>query len=162
MADAFTIRPYRPADEEQVWRVHERATKRVDAFADPDGIEGGATTDRAQHAAESRDLAERGVFLVGTTGGDLIAMGALNPVGNETAELTRMRVDPDHWGQGYGRAMLDALEARAIRRNYEELVLETLARQTAARGLYEDSGYVEVERLDTDEFDVRRYRKSLE
>ena len=183
-ADEIAIRPYDPDDEGRVWAIHERATKRVDAFANPDGVDGGVATTPEEHARESRRLRREGVFLVGEveasdadelgsetarTGGEstIVATGALDPDGGPaadaagTAELTRMRVDPDHWREGYGRAILEALEREARAAGWTTLVLETLARQEAARALYEAAGYEEVDRQVVGEFDVREYRKSL-
>ena len=181
MAPDLRIRPYDPADEARCWEIHERASTSVDAFANPDGVEGGVPTTPEAHARESRELAERGVSLVGEVvvddeggvdGGDgsrVVAMGALDPLGgvgaseDETAaEVTRMRVDPDHWRQGHGRAMLAALEDEALAAGWTTLVLETLARQTGARHLYESKGYAEVDRVQHGEYDVRRYRKELD
>lgn len=193
MGRGLSIRPYRPADEVRVWEIHERATRAVDAFANPDGVEGGVATDPAEHARKSRVLADRGVFLVGeveregstdvdsgapsdqgsvgstTVGGAMVvAMGAIDPSGgagtaqpDATAELTRMRVDPDHWRRGYGRELLKALERAAREHGWTTLVLETLARQEAARSLYEGAGYEPVDREVVGEYDVRRYRKTL-
>lgn len=169
MPGALAIRPYETADEERAWAIHERATGRVDAFADPEGIDGGVATTPDEHARESRRLAERGVLFVGEVDGTVVATGALDPEGGggarerpHAAELTRMRVDPDHWRQGYGQAMLDALEDAAGEAGWTTLVLETLARQEAARGLYEANGYEQVGVEVVGEYDVRRYRRSLE
>jgi GNAT superfamily N-acetyltransferase len=168
MAADLAIRPYDPADEERAWRIHELATKRVDAFADPAGVEGGVATTREEHATESRRLAARGVLLVGEVDETVVATGALDPDGTgdagdhpEAAEITRMRVDPDHWRMGYGRAMLERLEREARSAGWTTLLLETLARQEAARGLYEATGYVPVGKSVVGEYDVRRYRKEL-
>jgi GNAT superfamily N-acetyltransferase len=168
MTAGLAIRRYDPADEERAWRIHERATKRVDAFADPTGVEGGVATTPAEHATESRRLADRGVLLVGEVDGTVVATGALDPDGGaeagqspDGAEITRMRVDPDHWRAGYGQAMLERLEREARSAGWTTLHLETLARQEAARGLYEANGYEPVGEVVVGEYDVRRYRKEL-
>ncbi len=168
MPGELAIRPYEPADVERVWRVHERATRAVDAFADPDGIEGGVPTTPEEHAGEARRLADRGTLLVGEVAGTVVATGALDPeVGAwadepAAAELTHMRVEPDHWRQGYGQAMLAALEVEARDAGWTTLVLETLARQAAARGLYTANGYEPAGRVEVGEFDIRRYHKTLD
>jgi GNAT superfamily N-acetyltransferase len=186
MPAALDIRDYRRADEAAVWELHVAASTAVDAFADPDCCEAGVETDPAAHAAASRRLASEGVFLVGeladaaaadatdteasdtaepgtdaTADGTVVAMGALDPIEGAAVELTRMRVAPDHWRRGFGQAMLAALERRATALGASTVELETLARQRAARGLYEANGYVETGRQTVDEFDVRHYEKSL-
>ena len=166
MAPPLHVREYRPADEDRLWDLHVAASTDVDAFADPDGCESGVATDPERHAADSDRLASEGVFLVGEVpeppdGRHLVAMGALDPVDETTVELTRMRVAPDHWRQGYGQRMLDALEARATARGTATIELETLARQTAARALYEANGYEEVGRARAGEYEVLTYRKHL-
>ena len=161
MGGDLSIRPYRPADEERLWGVHEAALTAVDAMADPEGVDGGAATDPQAHARESRRLAAEGVYLVGELDGELVAGGALDPGDGETAELTRMRVAPAHWRKGFGQALLEALEAAAADRGLALLYLETLARQTAARALYEANGYAEVDSQTVGEYDVRRYEKRL-
>lgn len=161
MAPTLAIRCYRPADEPAVWAIHEAASRAVDAFVDPDGVEGGVATDPDRHAAGSRRLADEGVYLVGEHAGEVVATGALDPVDEGTAELTRMRVAPAHWRRGFGSRMLAALETRARARDRTLLTLETLARQTAARELYESSGFEETGRVSTGEFEVVTYRKQL-
>ncbi|WP_135821495.1 GNAT family N-acetyltransferase [Halostella litorea] len=78
-----------------------------------------------------------------------------------TAEVTRMRVDPDRQRQGYGTAILAALEDRATELGYETLVLDTLDRQTGAKRLYESFGYEETGRGRIGEYERVFYRKEL-
>jgi len=61
-------------------------------------------------------------------------------------EVKRMWVDPDVRGHGVGRALLEALEARARALGTELLRLDTNGALTAALGLYERAGYVHVPR----------------
>lgn len=57
-----------------------------------------------------------------------------------------MRVDPEYQGRGYGRRLLEALEARARERGVDRIVLETNERLEAARALYETRGDEEIGR----------------
>ena len=84
---------------------------------------------------------------------------------DSAVELARMRVDPDHQRRGYGRRIYEELERRARSQGADEIALDTMARQTAARGLYESQGFEEVhrERIEEfgDPFEILVYRKSL-
>ena len=96
-----------------------------------------------------------GAFLVGEVGTgagtEVVAVGGVRPAedGDDAAafELKRVAVLPAHQGQGYGRAMVRALEAAARDRGAERFVLETGEDQRAAQGLYESLGYECVERV---------------
>jgi putative acetyltransferase len=60
-------------------------------------------------------------------------------------EVKRMYVAPAARGQGLGRQMLAAIEARAAGEGLELLRLETGIRQAEALGLYRASGYADCE-----------------
>lgn len=116
-----------------------------------------------------------GEFLVGELDGEVIAMGAIKPVGEDTwmadrlvrpgdgraAEITRMRVDPSHQRQGYGSRLLNALEDRAEELGFELLVLDTTKRQAGAQAIYESFGYRRYDAFDWREYKVLLYRKEL-
>ncbi len=163
MSEALEIRDYRPADEPAVWALHKAASTAVEAFVDPVGIGSGVPTDPSVHAAESRRLVRDGVVLVGEIGDPsvIVGSGALDLADGESVELTRMRVHPDHWRQGFGQRLLDELERRAIDHGVYSIELETLSRQSAARALYESNEYVEVDTDDVGPFEIVTYRKSL-
>lgn len=74
-----------------------------------------------------------------------------------------MVVHPDHQQQGYGKRILVELEDRAKRRGYNQVVLETFDRLTAARRLYGNHGYEETHRAPDNEFGDDRiyYSKDL-
>jgi GNAT superfamily N-acetyltransferase len=166
----LTIRRYQPGDAERLRALHEAAMRDADAY-DPD------VPDDDLDAIEATYFDSGGEFLVGTVGGDVVAMGALRPAADRTAppfdtlrdpaaEVTRMRVDPDHQRQGFGRRLLAALEDRAREMGYRDLFLDTQAHQQAARCLYESSGFeqervVEVEAFG-DTFELLLYRKPLD
>ena len=73
----------------------------------------------------------------------VVELGAVDP-DESTAEVTRMRVHPDHWRRGYGSAVLARLEERAPELGYDRLVLDTGTHQGRARAFYEAHGYTEV------------------
>ncbi len=83
-----------------------------------------------------------GDFVVGHIGIQLAAMGGLQPVDEEIAELKRMRVDPAFQRRGLGRRILSKLESRAVALGFKYIVLETTTIQEGAQKLYETAGYI--------------------
>jgi len=83
----------------------------------------------------------RGEFIVGLENDDLIAMGAVRKINDDTAEVVRMRVHPGYQGKGCGNIILHELERFAMKNMYKELVLETDERLVNAVKLYRKNGY---------------------
>jgi ribosomal protein S18 acetylase RimI-like enzyme len=88
-------------------------------------------------------------------------MGAFRRLSDSVAELKRMRVMPEWQGQGIGRTMLEALETEISSRGYVSIELDTTTNQTAAQKLYEHSGYEEIRRQESAQFELIFYRKEL-
>ena len=87
----------------------------------------------------------RGFFLIARDEGEPVGCGAVRVLDPTTAEAKRMYVRPSHRSQGVGRAVLDALEARAKQLGIDRLVLETGIHQEAAIALYKHAGFTEVD-----------------
>jgi len=87
-----------------------------------------------------------GDFLVGVLDDRVVAMGALLPTGDNAAEIKRMRVHPEFQRRGYGRMILNELEAAADRLGVKRLYLDTTTAQAAAIALYHRHGYRELDR----------------
>jgi GNAT superfamily N-acetyltransferase len=73
--------------------------------------------------------------------GTPIGCGALRPLGDGEAELTRMYVVPAARGRGVSKLLLAGLEVEALSRGWTTLRLETGPRQAEAVGLYTRAGY---------------------
>ncbi|WP_415382868.1 GNAT family N-acetyltransferase [Halosimplex sp. TS25] len=58
-----------------------------------------------------------------------------------TAELSRIRVEPEMQGRGFATRIVEELERRARRAGYRAFVLNTGAGNDRARGFYESLGY---------------------
>ena len=83
-----------------------------------------------------------GVFLVvRDEAGAAVACGGIVRFDATRAELKRMYVLPDARGRGFGRLVLEALEAQARALGYDGVVLETGDQSVEALGLYRSSGY---------------------
>ncbi|NGM69032.1 GNAT family N-acetyltransferase [Natronolimnobius sp. AArcel1] len=171
MGDNLSVRRFRPADASRVRNLHEAAMRDIGAYLEdvPD--------DDLENVTETF-LERNGEFLVGEVDGQIVAMGGyqllesdhyitnfLSELPETTIVLTRMRVDPAHQRQGYGSRIYTALEKRARECGYTTIVLDTMASQAAARGLYETNGFEKVcrEQLEVsdDSFEMLVYRKQL-
>ncbi|MFM9838484.1 MAG: GNAT family N-acetyltransferase [Cyclobacteriaceae bacterium] len=70
-----------------------------------------------------------------------IGCGAIKKYDEETAEVKRMFVMPEHRGKGIAAKILSALEEWAKELGYQYCILETGQKQPEAIALYKKSGY---------------------
>ena len=80
-------------------------------------------------------------FYVARVGGMALGCGALRVLDTGSGELKRMYVAPEARGLGLGRAILEAIEARAAQLGLATLKLETGTAQPEALGLYRTAGF---------------------
>ena len=106
---------------------------------------------------------EDGVFLVAERDGDGDAssgdstgsrvvgftQGVLGD-GDDPAELPRIYVRPDRWGEGVGSAMLARAEEWLVDRGAERLRLVVLAGNEVGNGFYETHGYRVVDERESE------------
>jgi GNAT superfamily N-acetyltransferase len=126
------IRRCLPSDQSSIWDLHVAALEAVGARA-PEAAARFLDADLSK--IDEVYLKSGGEFLVGVLRDQIVAMGALKRLGTSVAEITRMRVHPTYWRQGYGEATLHRLESAAKELSYSELWLDTLPIQTAAQTL---------------------------
>lgn len=81
------------------------------------------------------------VFLTRDQAGRALACAALVDLSDGAAELKRMIVDPEHAGQGIGRALLLAMLQAARERGIPAVLLKVGIRNGEARRLYESVGF---------------------
>jgi GNAT superfamily N-acetyltransferase len=84
--------------------------------------------------------------------------------GTGDAELRRLYVIPDRWGQGLGHRLHDAALQRARRRGAVTAWLTVLEQNNRARRFYERHGWRQAESNSTEEHDgvvLIRYRYAL-
>jgi putative acetyltransferase len=100
----------------------------------------------SRHGFSVERLVTEGVdFFVLRVDGEPAACGGILFVGDAPGgygEIKRMYVRPAWRGRGFGRAVLERLEARARELGFRLLRLETGIRQVEAIALYERMGFV--------------------
>lgn len=133
------VRRYEASDAATVWRLHAAGLDQMGANA------GDGPWDDDLRQIEDVYLQE-GEFLVGEVGGEVVAMGALRPVGRRTGELKRVRVAESFQRQGFGETISRALLERASELGFRRVILDTTTLQTPARRLYEKLGFRETNR----------------
>ena len=91
------------------------------------------------------ELAQRTsrVYRVAWSGRRVVGFGGLMLVHDE-AHVNNIAVDPDHLGQGIGRALLSDLVHRALERGARHLTLEVRSDNHPALGLYARFGFAPV------------------
>ena len=95
---------------------------------------------------EGEYINDRGDFLVGLEGREIVVIGAIRQATETCGELKRLRVKRDRQQQGYGKTMMLRLIERGKELGYRELVLDTLVSNAPARRLFEKLGFAEVRR----------------
>lgn len=90
----------------------------------------------------------RGVLLLAHGDGKLAGCCAMRPLDNvdmaNACEMKRLYVRPEFRRLGVGRALAEALLARAQQAGYSNILLDTLSDMETARALYADLGFEEI------------------
>jgi ribosomal protein S18 acetylase RimI-like enzyme len=90
----------------------------------------------------------RGALLLATVDGQLAGCCALRPMDTadypNAAEMKRLYVRRAYRGLGLGRQLAEATLDAARQAGYSTVLLDTLDDMEAARGLYEDLGFVDI------------------
>ena len=95
-------------------------------------------------AGEFAQPPSRRLYLVAEEGDALIGYAGMMFTGGSQADVVTLAVDPAHWGQGTGTALLSALIDEAGSRGYTEVVLEVRKDNPRARRLYLRHGFTEI------------------
>jgi [ribosomal protein S18]-alanine N-acetyltransferase len=95
-------------------------------------------------AGEFAQPPSRRLYLVAEQGDTLIGYAGMMFTGGSQADVVTLAVDPAHWGQGAGTALLCALVDEAARRGYTEVLLEVREDNPRARRLYLRHGFTEI------------------
>jgi ribosomal-protein-alanine N-acetyltransferase len=95
-------------------------------------------------AAEFAQPPSRRLYLVAEEGKALIAYAGMMFTGGPQADVVTLAVEPAHWGEGTGTALLTALVDEAGKRGCAEVLLEVREDNPRARQLYLRHGFTEV------------------
>lgn len=98
----------------------------------------------AMFASEVAESPDRRLYLVAETGAQLIGYAGMLFTGGPEADVLTLAVDPGHWGNGTGTALLQALLDEAAARRCEQVFLEVRADNPRARNLYKRHGFTEI------------------
>ncbi|MYX35183.1 MULTISPECIES: GNAT family N-acetyltransferase [unclassified Streptomyces] len=109
-----------------------------------DAMDAGADAERRKEWFD--EGGDRVDNLVATDGGEVTGWAALGPYrgepdGGEVGELYAIYVHPDRIGRGAGRALMDAVRARARERGFRSLRLWVLADNERALRFYDRCGF---------------------
>jgi len=143
--DDHTIRPAETGDVADVRRVaRESWHAAYDDLLGPEPVE--SVVDEWYDLNRLRRSVERddGVFLVAESEKEnesAVVGFAQGVLGEDAAELPRIYVHPDYWGEGAGSAMLERVESWLTDRGAERLRLIVLADNEVGNAFYEKHGY---------------------
>jgi GNAT superfamily N-acetyltransferase len=105
---------------------------------------GPATPDRTSTVTADELAPPDGAFVILYEDGEPVAGGGLRRLGDDVAEIKRMFVVPAARGRGFGRRVLDEIEAVAVELGYRRLRLDTAQSMTTAMALYRGAGYLDI------------------
>lgn len=86
------------------------------------------------------------LLLLARVDGEAAAAVGLKDMGGGACEMKRLYARPEFQGLGLGRALCDALIAKARAAGFRKMRLDTLPRLERAVALYRSYGFVEVEK----------------
>ena len=140
-----TVRPATVADAPAMGRLHVRAWQAAYRGDMPDDYLDGL---RAEERAAYWNVVLRrenrgGAVLVVERAGEVVGFAAAGPSRDPegAGELYAIDVDPDHWGTGAGRALLEAAQAELDGMGFAESVLWVLPGNARARRFYKRAGW---------------------
>jgi GNAT superfamily N-acetyltransferase len=102
---------------------------------------GPQTPDRTSTVGLEEMVPPSGAFVVLREDGVAVAGGGIRRLSDGVCEIKRMFVVPEARGRGFGRRVLEALEAAAVSLGYSRARLDTATSMTTAMALYSSAGY---------------------
>lgn len=139
MTPDFTIAPAGAADLDAIRTLFRAYAASLPVDLSYQGFE-------AELAELPGKYAPPGGALLLASGDDGAAIGcvALRPLGEGTAEMKRLYVDPAARGLKLGKALAGAIIAEARRLGHRRIVLDSLPSMATAIGMYRAMGFVDV------------------
>jgi ribosomal protein S18 acetylase RimI-like enzyme len=134
------LRQYGTSDQDAAWDLHVDGLKQTGSFVDD------RKYDQDLFTIKETYLDKGGEFFVALLNNEIIGMGGLLKVNNQTAEVKRMRVSIKYQNQSIGSLILESLIQKAKKLGYKKIVLDTTENMLAAQRLYEKFGFKEFKR----------------
>lgn len=135
---------------ERGWRAAYRdilSTETIDA-----AIESWYDPETLRESVTREDVA----YLVAERDGAVLGYVSGRPTEEDgVASLGAIYVDPDHWQEGVGAALLAAFEDRCRRRGADRIEFRVLSDNDVGKSFYRSQGYERVETADAELFDER-------
>lgn len=122
---------------------------------------GGFDPELAVLVAADELVAPRGAFLVARIDDHPLGCGSVRKLDRVTGEIKRMWIDPVARGRGFGRQLLEALEAKAAELGCRSVRLDTNAQLAEAARLYRSSGYFEIPAYNDNPYAAHWFEKPL-
>ncbi len=152
----FAIRDWQPRDRISASEVIRSVLTDYRLPWEPTGA------DRDVIEVEECYLATEGEFWVIEWQNTIVGTGAYYPIsrGKNAVEIRKMYLLPIFRGKGLGRYLLQELESAIAKRDFAQIWIETASVLAEAVKLYETSGYLSTEGVETPRCD-RVYFKNL-
>jgi ribosomal protein S18 acetylase RimI-like enzyme len=155
------IRRYQPKDNAVVKELHYAGITQMREMVPDAERQDNTFIDCDLDDIEGAYINNRGDFLVGLQGKEIVVIGAIRKATETCGELKRLRVRRDRQRQGHAETMMLKLIERAKELGYRELILDTLASNTTPQKLFEKLGFVELRRERKGPFNLSIYGKKL-
>jgi GNAT superfamily N-acetyltransferase len=148
LAGMLTLRPGVPADAYEIVRINADGWRRAYAGIVPDDVLAAIDVDQRAPRYERR-MAEDTTHdtLVAVDGSRIVGYVHFGPYRDGDAldptvgEVNAIYVDPEEWGTGAGRLLMDGALERLTARGFAEVRLWVLEANHAARGFYAHLGF---------------------
>ena len=85
--------------------------------------------------------------LVAVDNESIVGYVVVLPLGDQSADIESIAVDPDYQGKGAGGLLLEAIEKEMSSRGFANSVLEVRDRNTQAISFYKKHGYEIIEHM---------------
>ena len=162
--EAVAIRPATADDAEAIARVHVKSWR--EAYHDHLPADVLADLSVERRAALWREYYPN--VLVAEAGGEIVGFVSVGPSDDDPSigQLYAIYADPNHWGAGVGRALMEAALVRLRELGFREAMLWVLDGNERAERFYRLAGWERMGRYQVEEFGgtpVRevRYRRDL-
>lgn len=152
---SIKFRQFQDQDLDKVWELHISGLNQTQSFIPNPELDADLDNIPAHY------LNSNGEFLIAEINNQIVGMGAFRNIDPHTAEIKRMRVNPDFQGQGIGKQILELLIQKAKSANYKKLILDTSSKQLAAQNLYQKFNFKEFKRIQTNDYQTIYFELEL-